>query len=103
MNDFDLSSNSKKKIKRFLPPDESTHDDRAYTTEEIAQILSKCDERSKVIILLMASTGMRIGAIHTLQISDLTKIPKWNLYKIQVYARSKHDKYYTFCTPEVCE
>jgi hypothetical protein len=27
-------------------------------------------------------------------------ISQYNLYKIQVYARSKHDKYYTFCTPE---
>ena len=68
MNDFDLSGNSKKKIKRFLPSDESTYDDRAYTKEEIARILSKCDERSKVIILLMASTGMRMGAIPILKI-----------------------------------
>jgi hypothetical protein len=52
MNDFDLSGNSKKKIKRFVPSDESTHDERAYTKEEIARILSKCDERSMVIILL---------------------------------------------------
>ena len=101
MNDFPISIASRKKFKRFLPPDESTQEDRPYTTEEIRQILDKCyDERSRVIILLMVSTGMRIGAVHTLQIGDLTKILDWNLYKIQVYARSKHDRYYTFCTPE---
>jgi integrase len=101
MNDFPISIASRKKFKRFLPPDESTQEDRPYTTEEIRQILDKCyDERSRVIILLMVSTGMRIGAIHTLQIGDLTKIQEWNLYKILVYAHSKHDRYYTFCTPE---
>ena len=100
MNDFDLSNRNKKKIKKFLPSDESTHDDRYYTTKEISLILSKSDERSKTIILLMTSTGMRIGAIHTLKVGDLEKISKYNLYKIQVYANSKKDKYYTFCTPE---
>lgn len=107
MNDFPISIASRKKFKRFLPPDESTHEDRPYTTEEIQQILDRCyDERSRVIILLMASTGMRIGAIHILQIGDLTPVTlpgpdqDIELYKIQVYARSKHDRYYTFCTPE---
>jgi integrase len=107
MNDFPIPIASRKKFKRFLPPDESTYEDRPYTTEEIQRILDKCyDERSRVIILLMVSTGMRIGAIHTLQIGDLTTgtLPgpaqDTELYKIQVYARSKHDKYYTFCTPE---
>lgn len=49
----------------------------------------------------MASTGVRIGALHSLQIGDLTPAT-WsnhNLYRIQVYAR-KRDKYYTFCTAE---
>jgi integrase len=107
MNDFPISIASRKKFKRFLPPDESTYEDRPYTTEEIRQILDKCyDERSRVIILLMVSTGMRIGAIHSLQIGDLSpvKLPgpgqDIELYKIQVYACSKRDRYYTFCTPE---
>ena len=107
MNDFPISIASRKKFKRFLPPDESTNEDRPYTTEEIRRILDKCyDERSRVIILLMVSTGMRIGAIHSLQIGDLSPVKllgsgqNIELYKIQVYARSKRDRYYTFCTPE---
>jgi integrase len=101
MNDFNLSSSSKKKVKRFLPSDDSTHDDRPYTVDEIGKILSKCDERSKVIILLMTSTGMRIGAIHALRIGHLTEVPfqGLKLYRVQVYAGTR-DKYFTFCTPE---
>jgi site-specific recombinase XerD len=92
---------SMKNLKTHLPPDESTYDDRAYTTEEIAQVLQEgCpDLRSKVAILLLCSTGMRIGGLHSLQIGDLTKIEEHNLYRVQVYARTP-DKYLTFCTPE---
>jgi len=59
-----------------------------------------CDERARVVILLMASTGMRVGALCTLKIKDLIKIPDYYLYKIVVYSNSPKDRYYTFCTPE---
>jgi hypothetical protein len=32
--------------------------DRAYTTEEIQRLLTKADERMRVVILLLASTGI---------------------------------------------
>ena len=57
------------------------------------------------MILLMVSTGMRIGALHELRIGDLLPIELNEfgllLFKIQVYGRSrKNHRYYTFCTPE---
>ena len=99
MNDFDLNT---RKIKRFLPQDESDYyaRDRPYAIGEIEQIVSKCDIRSRVVMLLMASTGIRIGGLRELQISDLKKIDEFSLYLIWVYNRSRNDRYYTFCTPE---
>lgn len=98
MNDVLLN---KRKVKRFYPPDTKEKDrDRAYTHEEIGQMLLNCDERSRMIVLLMASTGMRIGALHELRLSHLTEIPQYSVYKILVYASSPKDTYYTFCTPE---
>lgn len=97
MNDVLLN---RRKINKFMPESITTHDDRAYTHEEISQILLKCDERSRVMILLMASSGMRIGALESLQIGHLSKMPEYSLYKITVYANSPKDRYYTFCTPE---
>lgn len=97
MNDIILN---KKKISRFLPEDVSDHSDRAYTHDEIRQMLLRCDERSRVVILLMASTGMRIGAIPTLQIGHLEKKAEYGLYKITVYANFPRARYYAFCTPE---
>jgi integrase len=32
------------------------------TTEEIRKLLNFCDERLKVVVLLLASTGLRLGA-----------------------------------------
>jgi integrase len=92
-----------KNLRMHLPPEESIDDDRPYTREEIAQVIQQgCDPRSKVAVLLLCSTGMRIGALHLLRIEDLTKIDgggEFNLYKIQVYARTP-DKYLAFSTPE---
>jgi integrase len=97
-NDIELN---KRKIRRYYPPDESVKDDRPYTREEIAKILSACDLREKAMILLMVSTGVRIGALHTMKIGDLIEIRSQNLalYKIQVYAGTR-GKYVTFSTPE---
>jgi len=53
----------------------------------------------KVVILLLAGTGMRIGAIPTLKIRNLKKIDEYGLYQITVYEKAK-EQYTTFCTPE---
>ena len=102
MNDIVLNRG---KITRFIPPDESPNhlnSDKAYTLEQIGRILESCDERASVIVSLMASTGMRIGAIPGLRVGDLTPIqcPDFSLYKITVYAESRKDRYFTYCSPE---
>lgn len=97
-NDIELN---KRKLRRYYPSDESTNDDRPYTKEEIAKVLSACDLREKAMILLMASSGVRIGALCSMQISDLTEVDFQGskLYKVQVYARTR-DKYTAFTTSE---
>jgi hypothetical protein len=59
-------------------------------------------ERNRVIILLMASTDMRLGALSGLRFEDFTPVPEYGIYKTQVYTRTL-DEYYTFCTPECKE
>lgn len=74
--------------------------DKPYTHEQIAKLLEFADIRTKVIILVMASAGLRMGALPLLRVGDLTPVPKHNIYQIRVYANSKSNRYYTFCTPE---
>jgi integrase len=45
----------------------------------------------------LASTGIRIGALQSIRISDLERID--DLYKITVYSGDR-EEYLTFCTPE---
>lgn len=99
INDVQLNL---RKIKKFLPSEdnENYRGDRPYSVSEIQQILDRCDIRERVIILLLTSTGMRVGAIPGLRISDIKKMDEFNLYLIKVYANSRRDRYYSFCTPE---
>ena len=71
--------------------------DRAYNHNEIRKVLDVSDVRLKVIVLLMASSGMRVGALPLLRLRNLEKVD--SIYKITVYEGS-NEEYYTFCTPE---
>lgn len=100
-NDIELN---KRKIRRYYPPDESTNDDRPYSIEEIQRVLSVCDPRTKAMIYIMLSSGVRIGSLHTMRVGDLIPVSYQGqeLYKIRVYARTR-DEYYSFVTPEAAK
>ncbi len=75
--------------------------DRGYTLEEIQIMLENArDPRTKVAILLMASNGMRLGAVPDLVMGDLKKNEDHNgIYEITVYNDFK-EAYTTFCSRE---
>jgi site-specific recombinase XerD len=96
------------KVKDEFPPDERIRRDRAYTVDEIQKMISKgCAGRlrEKAIILLLTSTGMRIGGIHPLKKGDV--IPKTTpqgkrVYQVEVYSSSS--AYYScYCNVETAE
>jgi integrase len=96
----DILSLNWKKIHPFEPEPERRNEDRPYTPQEIATLLSKASPRDRAIILLMVSTGSRVGAVaYPLQLKDLQPIDKCHIYKITAYRRSAA-RYYTFCSPE---
>jgi site-specific recombinase XerD len=96
MNDIRIN---KDKIGKFLGESGKKNTDRGYTHEEIKKLLDVADLRMKSVVLLMASTGIRIGAIPDLQLKHLQKTNEKGLYKITVYERSK-EEYHTFCSYE---
>ncbi len=51
----------------------------------------------KPAFLILASSGIRIGALDLLKVGDLEKIA--NVYRINVYSGDRED-YITFTTPE---
>jgi integrase len=80
----------KKIAKRYYPEDVS-NDYRSYTREEISKILSIANLRDRCIILLMASSGIRVGAIPALTIKSLKKLDE-GLGLLTVYGESKKSK-----------
>jgi len=93
MKDIELN---KKKINMFKG-EFTKVSDRAYTYDEIKKILDVSDLRIKSIVLLMCSSGLRIGSIPLLKLRNLEKID--STYKITVY-EGTNSQYYTFCSPE---
>lgn len=98
MNDVVLNW---KKLKKFIKSERTNNSingkDRGYIDKEIQTILEFSDLRLKTAFLVLASTGIRIGALQLIKIGDLEKID--NLYKIVVYAGDT-EEYFVFCTPE---
>lgn len=104
MNDVVIN---KKKLIKFKGENIAKFEYRGYTVDEINQLLTMVDERAKTSILLMASTGMRVGGLVEIRLKHLKR---WNLdsignhiYQITVYANSPKHKYQTFCTPEAAK
>jgi integrase len=82
MNDIVLN---RQKIGRYLGEQVRINPERAFTREEIAKLLTFCDERITAVVLLLASSGVRAGALPTLRLKHLKEIPDYNLYRITVY------------------
>lgn len=87
------------KISKFMPEPKRAKKDRAYTYEEIGKMLEIADERMRAVILLLSSTGIRIGSILSLKLRNLEKIGINDVYKITVYEGFRQE-YFTFCSPE---
>ncbi|MGD9534837.1 MAG: hypothetical protein AB7V56_13850 [Candidatus Nitrosocosmicus sp.] len=98
---------NRRKIKKFRGDNIAKYEYRSYTHEEINEVLQLLDLRGKTTVLLMASTGMRVGALPDIKLKHLRR---WNIentrnhiYQITVYASSIKSKYTTFTTPEAAK
>jgi integrase len=87
-----------KKIAKFYH-DDVTNSYRSYTKEEIKKLLSVADPRDRCIILLMASSGIRVGAIQTLKVKSIKRLDG-DVGIVTVYPESKDSVYATLVTPE---
>jgi integrase len=78
------------RIKQYLPEDYKAYEDRAYKPQEIQRLLEFCDQRLKALILLLASSGIRVGAAAELKIKNLTKIENPSSIKSKYMPASKN-------------
>jgi integrase len=96
----DVTSLNWKKITSYQGEHEKVAEDRPYTHSEIQTLIAHTTPRNRAIILLMSSAGLRLGAIPLLRIRDIIPIDKYQIYKINVYAKSKKSSYFSYCSVE---
>lgn len=95
INDVDIKW---KKIRRLFPAKVKKSGRRAYTTEQVQLMLKNCtDVRNRAIILFMAASGCRVGALSYLKLKDIQDIE--NCKHVVIYA-GELEEYSTFLTPE---
>ena len=90
INDVILNT---KKINRFMPERRRIKKDRAYTHEEISKMLEIADDRMRAVILLLTSSGVRVGALPYIKLQNLIE------NRLTVY-ETFYEEYLTFVTPE---
>lgn len=102
---------NEKIIKKLFPEQETKVGGGAYSTADVRKIIESVDDtkikkhkrwhwrkpRARALVHLIASSGVRLGAIPDLQYRDIEPIE--DTYSIRVYARTRHE-YITFITPE---
>ena len=90
------------KISRRIPKGKNYADDRIPSIEEIKSLLEYSDRRLKVAVLIMLSSGCRVGSFETLKCGDIEPIEENGSLagaKIKLYAGS-NEEYTSFLTPE---
>lgn len=97
-NDIDLKW---KKIIRLFPERTKQTGKAAYTKDQIQTLVKVSkDLRETALILFLASSGVRIGAIPGMQLKHLTDYAGCKM--LTVYAGT-NEEYNTFITPEAAE
>lgn len=91
-----------KRITAIVPKFRRFANDRTPTLEEIRKLLSVLTIRDKALVLILLASGIRIGAIESLKLSDLEriKVGEREVGFLQIYSNTEADGYSTFCTPE---
>ena len=99
MNDIIVNT---KKLRSFFPSKEKTLGDKAYTNEDVKLMIDQTKTLShKALIHVLASSGMRAGAIAELKLKHLKDYPH-NCKSVLVYPDSI-EEYTTFISPEASE
>ena len=87
-----------KKIRSVTPAGKQVAKDRAPTGEEVRGALKLAARRERVAILVMASGGLRVGALPGLKLNDVEYLQS-GLGRVTAYA-GEREEYQTFVSPE---
>lgn len=78
----------------------NVHEDTLPSREELKNIINDSDLRLKAMILLLASSGMRVGELHRLKIGDIDLSKEIPTVRIRGLEAKERKSRITFITPE---
>jgi integrase/recombinase XerD len=98
-----LSINDKvmnfKKIHKMYPPKIKKSGSKAWTTQDVQKVFQQArNRRSRALVLFIASTGCRIGALDGLERRHLVEMPGG--CKAVAFYEGDNEEYWSFLTPE---
>jgi integrase len=99
MNDITEQGINWNKISRGLPKGRIIANDRAPTLEEIRKLMEYADRRMKMLVTVMFSSGIRVGAWEYLQLKHVIPVHDSGVAKLIVYD-NENEQYNTYITPE---
>lgn len=90
-----------KRIRSVAPAHKTAAHDRAPTAAEIRKLLEVSDLRERAVILVLVSSGCRVGALPGMRLSDLEFLDG-GIGRLRIY-RGEAEEYYAFITTEAAE
>ena len=87
-----------RRINMSIPHGRRVASDRCPTVVEIRKLLSVCDKRMKACVLVMCCSGVRVGALESMNLKDYVKQDS-GVGRLKIY-RGEVEEYNTFITPE---
>lgn len=96
--DFNGAGLNWSKLRKVAPQAIHVGRDRAPTLEELRKLLSVCSVRERAIVLIMVSSGIRIGAFDWLRLGHVKRLDN-GAYKMKVYP-GEPQEYDCFFSPE---
>lgn len=100
MNDIEINV---RRAKKMLPPQKKKQGGKPYSTEMLQELLNCLDGKYSLplrsAVLIMASSGCRVGFIQYLKFKHIGEFEKNGCKSILIYAGDK-EEYYSFINPE---
>ncbi|MBU5536995.1 MAG: site-specific integrase [Candidatus Aenigmatarchaeota archaeon] len=78
----------------------NVHEDTLPSKEDLKKILSRCSLRTKAIILLLASSGLRVGELRNLKLSDVDLNSEPGIIKVKGLTAKERKSRITFLSNE---
>lgn len=90
-----------KKLSKLKGDNKSYRRDEAYSKDDIEKMLIAAgdDERLKAIVLIFATSGVRLGGLAGLKIRDVRAQEPDNVLALRIYPQTD-EQYVTFATPQ---